>query len=150
MGVIQGAINQTLGTAAAAAYLGKSLSEGVGAKIAEEKIPEIKEETEELKSQAADIEEKKFEATQGNEDALLEEKGVDTTDEKARKEALAGLSEEESEQVYGRTKALKAQLDAVQGRIQQKQDIQGRLEEVASGKLKKTKREVEKIIGGKK
>ena len=45
MGVIQGAINQALGTTVAAAYLGKSLSEGVGAKIAEEKVPEIKKET---------------------------------------------------------------------------------------------------------
>lgn len=150
MGVIQGAINQTLGTAAAAAYLGTSLSQGVGAKIAEESIPEIKKETEQLKDQAADIEKEQFEATQGNEDLLLEKKGVDITDENARREALAGLSGEESEQVYGRTMALKAQLDAVQGKIQQNQDIQGRLEDVDSGKLKKLAGEVIKIKGGKK
>lgn len=159
MGVIQGAINQTLGTSAAAAYLGRSLSEGVGAKIAEEKVPEIKEETEQLKSQAADIEKSIEETRASEEQAYINEQiekhvnvpgtvDVDEIEAIARRELVD--DPEVSEQVYGRSRALKAQLDAIQGKIQQNQDIQVRLEEVNSGKLKKTKSEVEKIMGGKK
>ena len=150
MGVIQGAINQTLGTAAVAAAIGNSISQAAAPGYAEEQIPGVEKEIQEATQKSLELGEKEYFTRVGAEDAYLSDKGVDTTDENARKEGLAGLSEEESEQLYARSKAVKAQQDAQEALVVQRQAIKQYLEDVASGKIKTTKRDVRKKVGGKK